>query len=205
MQIHLYTYDLPDNVFNGEPIAIDTETMGLCVHRDRLCLIQFSSGDGHCHLVHYPDAVYDQSPNVCRILNDRHQLKIFHYGRFDIAVLGKTFGIFPLNVYCTKIAAKLVRTFTDQHSLKALCRDLLGVYISKEEQRSYWGAPSLTSEQLRYASTDVFYLHNLKEVLDALLVREGRMQLAQACFDFLPYRAELDVLAYDFDIFSHTG
>ncbi|MDR1597653.1 MAG: ribonuclease H-like domain-containing protein [Holosporales bacterium] len=203
MQIHLYTYDLPDDVLNDGAIALDTETMGLQVHRDRLCLLQLSFGDGSCYLVHFPEPKYDCSPNVCRLLNDNKRLKIFHYGRFDIAVLKKTFNVRIRNVYCTKIASKLARTFTDRHSLKSLCKDLLNVDIVKHEQCSYWGADTLTPEQLNYASTDVLYLHILRDMLNALLIRESKMELAQACFDFLPYRAELDVLANDFDIFGH--
>lgn len=206
MQTHLYTYDLPDEIDLGNSIAIDTETMGLCHQRDRLCLIQLSAGDGHCYLVHFPTPCFTQSPNICRILADCHVQKIFHYGRFDIAALAKSFGIFTANVYCTKIAAKLVRTFTNQHSLKSLCWDLLGIELNKSEQTSDWGVSILSPEQLQYAGTDVLYLHNLKEKLDALLIREERMVLAQACFDFLPYRAKLDLLAgEDFNIFAHKS
>lgn len=206
MQTHLYTYDLPEDVLLGPEIALDTETMGLCPHRDRLCLLQLSAGDGHCHLVHFPHADFTKSPNLCRLLQDPHILKIFHYGRFDIAVLAKSFGFLIQNVYCTKIASRLVRTYTAQHSLKDLCRDLLGLELNKEEQTSDWGAASLTSEQLKYAGTDVLYLHNLKEKLDESLIRENRQEVAQACFQFLPFRAQLDLWAgTDFDIFAHKS
>jgi ribonuclease D len=210
MQIHLYTYDLSNNVFGKDSIsenmcsvAVDTETMGLNLHRDRLCLIQFSMGDGNCHLVHFPEPIYNESPNVCALLASSQIQKIFHYARFDVAMLKVAFGFAPQNVYCTKIASKLVRTFTNQHSLRALCRDLLNIEISKDEQCSDWGASTLTAEQLRYAGVDVLHLHALKNALDALLTREGRMQLAQGCFNFLPFQAELDVLGNTISIFDH--
>ncbi|MDR1208170.1 MAG: ribonuclease D [Holosporales bacterium] len=203
MRTYLHTYDIPDDVLFGNLIAVDTETTGLCLHRDRLCLVQFNCGDGAVHLVHFPDAVYDKSQNICNFLISEHVQKIFHYARFDIAFLAVTFGVFAKNVYCTKIASKIARTFSDQHSLKALCRDLLNIDISKTEQRSYWGAATLTPGQLDYASTDVLYLHNLKNMLDVILVKENRMALAQGCFDFLPLRARLDVLGGWHDIFEH--
>lgn len=206
MQTHLYTYDLPEDVDLGNIIAIDTETMGLRHHRDRLCLVQLSSGDGHSHLVHFPKAHYNMSPHLCRILGDANIQKIFHYGRFDIAVLMQAFGLTIENVYCTKIASKLVRTYTDKHSLKALCADLLGVILDKSEQISDWGSSILKPEQLNYAGNDVLYLHNLKEKLDVLLARENRMELAEACFRFLPYRAQLDLLVdEEWDIFAHKS
>ncbi|MDR2464575.1 MAG: ribonuclease D [Holosporales bacterium] len=204
MQTHLYTYDLPEDVLFSESVAIDTETMGLCVHRDRLCLMQFGAGDGNCYLVHFPQAQYNKSPNICKILKSDQILKIFHYGRFDIAVIAISFGIFPRNVYCTKIASKLVRTFTDRHSLKSLCYDLLGIEISKQSQSSDWGSSVLSQEQISYAGTDVLYLHNLKEKLDILLAREKRMDIAKACFEFLPYRVAIDIWAGEtYDIFAH--
>jgi ribonuclease D len=204
MQTHLYTYDLPDDVSFSDSVAIDTETMGLCIHRDRLCLMQFGSGDGNCYLVHFPQAQYDRSHNICKILKSDKILKIFHYGRFDIAVIALSFGIITQNVYCTKIASRLVRTFTDRHSLKSLCYDLLGIEIFKNAQTSDWGSPLLSSEQINYAGTDVLYLHSLKEKLDILLAREKRLDLAKACFDFLPHRATIDILAGEScDIFAH--
>lgn len=204
MQTHLYTYDLPEDVDLGTSVAIDTETMGLQHHRDRLCLVQLSSGDGHCHLVHFPKANYTQSPRLCRMLADEAVQKIFHYGRFDLAVLMQAFGIQISNVYCTKIASLLVRTYTSRHSLKDLCAELLGVVLNKEEQTSDWGKAILSQEQLTYAGQDVLYLHNLQEKLNALLLRENRMALAQACFAFLPTRAQLDLLVNEtWDIFAH--
>ncbi|MDR0631269.1 MAG: ribonuclease D [Holosporales bacterium] len=203
MQTYLYTYDLPSDVVDVKSVAMDTETTGLCLHRDRLCLIQFNCGDGVSHLVHFPEPIYDRSPNVCGLLTNGHVQKIFHYARFDVGVLGVAFGVFAKNVYCTKVASKLARTFTDQHSLKALCRDLLGVDISKNEQQSYWGASTLTPEQLKYASVDVLYLHELKKILDSILIREGRFDLAQGCFDFIPLVAQLDVSGGWHDIFDH--
>jgi ribonuclease D len=203
MRTYLHTYDLPDEVIDGDLIAIDTETTGLCLHRDRLCLIQFNCGDGAVHLVHFPEALYGKSPNVCEVLTNERVQKIFHYARFDIAFIAVAFGVFTKNVYCTKIASKIARSFTDQHSLKALCRDLLSIDISKNEQRSYWGASTLTPSQLDYASLDVLYLHNLKNILDMILTRENRMELAQECFSFLPLRAKLDILGGWHDIFEH--
>ncbi|GHS91152.1 3'-5' exonuclease [Alphaproteobacteria bacterium] len=204
MQTHLYTHDLPEDIDWGGSVAIDTETMGLQHHRDRLCLVQLSAGDGHCHLVHFPEPCFGQSPHLCKLLANDHLEKVFHYGRFDLAVLAKSFGIVPHNVYCTKIASRLTRTYTDRHSLKSLCADLLGIDVDKREQTSDWGGEVLSPEQLRYAGTDVLYLHAIKEKLDALLVRENRLALAQACFRFLPHRAELDLLAGEgFDIFAH--
>jgi ribonuclease D len=206
MQVHLFTYDLPEDVVIDRSVAIDTETMGLAYHRDRLCLVQLSVGDGNCYLVHFPKAEFGSSPNLSKLLANDNIQKIFHYGRFDIAVLAKSFGILTQNVYCTKIAAKLVRTFTDRHSLKSLCNDLLGISLNKEAQSSDWGSSMLSPEQLQYAGTDVLYLHNLKEKLDNLLVRENRVELANACFRFLPYRAMLDLMSGpEFDIFSHKS
>ena len=205
MQTHLFSYDLPEEVDLGLEIALDTETMGLCPHRDRLCLLQISAGDGNCYLVHFPQADFTQSPRLCKILRDPKVLKIFHFGRFDIAVLAHSFGFLLQNVFCTKIASRLARTFTARHSLKDLCRDLLGVELNKGEQTSDWGSPTLSSEQLRYAGTDVLYLHQLRDKLTDILIREDRLDIAQACFQFLPYRSKLDLMAgLEFDVFAHS-
>ncbi|MDR0625288.1 MAG: ribonuclease H-like domain-containing protein [Holosporales bacterium] len=204
MQLNLSSFDIPEGVDFGSSVAIDTETMGLYPHRDRLCLVQLSSGDGTCFLVHFPEPAFDQAHRLKKLLGDDSVQKIFHYGRFDLAVLMKSFKLHITNVYCTKIASKLVRTYTDKHSLKSLCKELLGIDIDKAQQSSDWGGEILSPEQLEYAGSDVLFLHNLKEKLDALLLREGRAELAQACFDFLPYRALLDTMASEeWDIFSH--
>ena len=203
MANHLYQNDLPDGLDLGPVVAIDCETMGLNPHRDRLCLIQMSGGDGNCHLVQIQKG-QTAAPNLVAMLEDPGVLKLFHFGRFDIAALYHTFGATTAPVYCTKIAAKMVRTFTDRHGLKNLLQELLGVDISKHQQQSDWGAASLTDAQLDYAATDVLYLHALKDKLDATLEREGRAELAQACFDFLPTRAKLDIAGWpDIDIFAH--
>jgi len=206
--IHLHRHDLPDGLSLGPIVAVDTETMGLRPHRDRLCLVQMSSGDGHAHLVQLiPPALGGRGfncPNMARLMADPAVIKLFHFARFDVAVLQHSLGITVAPSYCTKIAAKLVRTFTDRHGLKDLCKELLGVDLSKQQQTSDWGATELTSEQLAYAASDVLYLHRLWEKLDALLVREGRRQLAQECFDFLPTRGRLDLLGYEEpDVFHH--
>ncbi len=206
--IHLHRHDLPDGLSLGPIVAVDTETMGLRPHRDRLCLVQMSSGDGHAHLVQLiPQSLGGRGfdcPNLARLMADPATIKLFHFARFDVAVLQHSLGITVAPSYCTKIAAKLVRTFTDRHGLKDLCKELLGVDLSKQQQTSDWGATELTSEQLAYAASDVLYLHRLWEKLDALLVREGRRELAQACFDFLPTRGRLDLLGYeDPDVFHH--
>ncbi len=203
MTVHLHHGDLPAGLDLGKIVAIDTETMGLNPHRDRLCLIQLSSGDGDVHLVKYEPGV-PQSPNLVKILSDPTVLKLFHFGRFDIAVLGRAFGVTTAPVYCTKIASKLVRTYTDRHGLKELCRELLSVDISKQQQSSDWGAATLTQDQKNYAASDVLYLHKIKEELDRRLLRERRMEVAQACFNFLPSRAVLDLMGWpEIDIFSH--
>ena len=200
---HLYKGDLPDGLDLGPVVAIDCETMGLNPHRDRLCLVQLSSGDGHAHLVQVAQG-QTSAPNLERLLSDPHVTKLFHFGRFDIAVLLHTFGVSTAPVYCTKIASKLVRTYTDRHGLKYLLQELLGVDISKQQQSSDWGAPNLTSAQHDYAASDVLHLHSLKAVLDGMLAREGRTQMAQACFDFLPARARLDLDGWpETDIFAH--
>ena len=199
----LYQNDLPDGLDLGPVVAIDCETMGLNPHRDRLCLIQMSGGDGNCHLVQVAIG-QTEAPNLCRMLTNPDVLKLFHFGRFDIAALYNAFGALTAPVYCTKIASKLVRTFTDRHGLKVLLQDMIGVDISKHQQQSDWGAPTLTDAQLDYAASDVLYLHQLRAAFDVLLAREGRMELAQSCFDFLPTRAQLDLVGWpEIDIFAH--
>jgi ribonuclease D len=206
--ITLHQHDLPKNLNLGPLVAIDTETMGLNPHRDRLCLVQLSAGNGVAHLVQLIPASlgghgYD-APNLAALLADPAILKIMHFARFDVAVLQQALGITVAPTVCTKIAAKLVRTFTDRHGLKDLCREILGVEISKQQQTSDWGAPTLSPEQCAYAASDVLHLHALWARLDALLVRENRRDLAQACFDFLPARCRLDLLGYEeSDIFKH--
>lgn len=203
MTNHLHQGDLPDDLDLGPVVAIDSETMGLLPHRDRLCVIQLSSGDGNAHLV---QIAQDQTKatNLCKMLANPEQLKLFHFGRFDIAVMENRFGVRTSPVYCTKIASKLVRTYTDRHGLKNLTQELIGVDISKQQQSSDWGAKTLTQAQIDYAASDVLYLHRLKEELDIRLAREGRTDMAQACFDFLPHRATLDLMGWpDTDIFAH--
>ena len=203
MANHLYQGDLPDGLDLGPVVAIDCETMGLNPHRDRLCLIQMSGGDGNVHLVQVAKG-QTEAPNLCKMLTDPAVLKLFHFGRFDIAALHHAFGAVTAPVYCTKIASKLVRTFTDRHGLKYLLQDLVGVDISKMQQQSDWGAATLTNAQLDYAASDVLYLHRLKDALDQMLAREGRTQTAQACFDFLSTRALLDLQGWpEIDIFAH--
>ncbi|MEM6421311.1 MAG: ribonuclease D, partial [Pseudomonadota bacterium] len=187
----------------GAAVAIDTETMGLIPGRDRLCLVQLSAGDGTVHLVQIAPGQRD-ALNLARLIGDPAVLKLFHFGRFDIAMLAKAFGAVARPVYCTKIASKLVRTYTDRHGLRYLCNELIGVDISKQQQSSDWGAPELSEAQCDYAASDVLYLHRLKEVLDARLAREGRTELAEACFRFLPDRALLDLAGWpEQDIFAH--
>jgi len=199
----LHKGDLPDDLDLGPVVAIDCETMGLNPHRDRLCLIQMSGGDGNCHLVQVAPG-QSAAPNLCRMLQDPSVLKLFHFGRFDIAALYHAFGALTAPVYCTKIASKLVRTYTDRHGLKYLLQELLEVDISKHQQQSDWGAEALSAAQLDYAASDVLYLHRLKTALDARLAREGRSEIAQACFDFLPARAQLDLAGWpEHDIFAH--
>ena len=203
MANHLYQGDLPDGLELGPVVAIDCETMGLNPHRDRLCLIQMSGGDGECHLVQVALGQKD-APNLVRMLEDPNVLKLFHFGRFDIAALENAFGARTAPVYCTKIASKLVRTFTDRHGLKYLLQELCGVDISKHQQQSDWGAEELTEAQLDYAASDVLYLHQLKMRLDEMLAREGRTEMAAACFEFLPMRARLDLAGWpETDIFAH--
>ncbi|MGB1034241.1 MAG: ribonuclease D [Paracoccaceae bacterium] len=203
MTVHLHKGDLPDDLDLGSSVAVDCETMGLRPFRDRLCLVQLSSGDGSAHLVQITQG-QTHAPNLTRLLADPKVVKLFHFGRFDIAALFHAFGVVTTPVYCTKIASKLVRTYTDRHGLKNLLQELLGVDISKHQQTSDWGAPTLTQAQLDYAATDVLYLHRLRTILDARLAREGRTDTAQACFDFLPHRALLDLAGWpDEDIFAH--
>ncbi len=204
MTNHYYHQDLPDTLDLGDIVAIDCETMGLNPHRDRLCVVQLSGGDGHAHIVQIARA-QNEAPNLVRLLRDPAVLKLFHFGRFDIAVLLHTFGVLTAPVYCTKIASRLVRTYTDRHGLKNLLQELLDIDISKQQQSSDWGAEILTDAQLSYAASDVLYLHRLRLELEARLAREGRRDLAQSCFDFLPTRAQLDLLGWpETDIFAHS-
>jgi ribonuclease D len=199
----LHKNDLPDGLDLGRMVAIDTETLGLNPFRDRLCLAQLSAGDGVCHAVQFEVGQY-AAPNLKRLLTDPATLKIFHFARFDVAMFKRYLGVTTAPIYCTKIASKLVRTYTDRHGLKDLVKELLGVELSKEQQSSDWGAPNLTEKQLAYAASDVAHLHKLKEALDAMLVRESRTALAKACFDFLPTRADLDLAGWgEVDIFAH--
>ncbi len=203
MTVELYRGDLPSGLDFGDSIAVDTEAMGLNHTRDRLCLVQLSSGDGNAHLVQFEKDNYD-APNLKALLADPGVLKIFHFARFDVAIMKAYLGVDCRPVYCTRTASKLCRTYTDKHSLREICRQLLGVEISKQQQSSDWGAEVLTDDQLSYAAADVLYLHDLKEKLDAMLFREGRTQLASSCFDFIPVRASLDLEGWqDEDIFAH--
>lgn len=203
MAITLHKGDLPNDVVFEKSVAIDTETMGLQPARDRLCLVQLSSGDGSAHLVQIEKDNYD-APNLKALLTDKKVLKIFHFARFDLAVLKAYLGVECAPTYCTKIASKLTRTFTDRHGLREICKELLAVEINKQQQTSYWGAKDLTQEQLVYAASDVLHLHAIKEKLDAMLERENRTDLAQQCFNFLPTRVELDLRGWsEADIFEH--
>jgi ribonuclease D len=207
LRIEFHRHDLPAGLDLGSQVAVDTETMGLMLERDRLCLVQLSAGDGVCHLVQIPAVPAGQihkAPNLSRLLGDRAVTKLFHYARFDVAVIQRYLGVTTQPLYCTKIASKLTRTFTDRHGLKDLCRDLLGIELSKQQQSSDWGADELTQEQMRYAASDVAYLHALREKLDAMLARSGRTALAEACFAFLPTRAALDAGGWaEPDVFAH--
>jgi ribonuclease D len=203
MSISLHEEDLPGGVELGRVVAVDTETMGLRPARDRLCLVQLSAGDGNCHLVRFRGARYD-APNLGRLLGDPEIEKVFHFARFDLAILRRYLRVVARPVYCTKVASKLARTYTDRHGLKDLCQELLGIDLSKQMQSSDWGAAELSEAQLSYAANDVLHLHRLRERLSAMLERDGRMALARACFDFLPHRAELDLAGWaDDDIFSY--
>lgn len=199
----LYQHDIPSDLDLGPVVAIDCETMGLHPHRDRLCVVQMSGGDGNAHMVQVAKG-QTVAPNLCKMLTDPKVLKILHFGRFDIAALQNAFGVVTEPVYCTKIASKLIRTYTDRHGLKNLLQELLNVDISKQQQSSDWGSDTLTKAQLDYAASDVLYLHRLRTELNKRLIRENRMAIAQACFDFLPMRANLDLEGWpDVDIFSH--
>jgi ribonuclease D len=203
MKIKLHKNDLPDGLDLGASVAIDTETLGLNPFRDRLCLAQLSAGDGVCHAVQFEPGQY-AAPNLKKLLTDRKVTKLFHFARFDVAVFRRYLGVMTAPIYCTKIASKLVRTYTDKHGLKDLVRELLSVDLSKEQQSSDWGAPTLTEKQLAYAANDVAYLHRLREALDVMLARESRTELARACFQFLPARAQLDLAGWaESDIFAH--
>ena len=203
MAITLHKGDIPSGLSFGKSVAVDTETMGLNPARDRLCLVQLSSGDGNAHLVQLSAGDY-AAPNLKKLMTDTSVLKIFHFARFDIASLKAYLEIDVTPIYCTKIASRLARTFTDKHSLKELCRELMGVELSKQQQTSDWGADKLSDEQLAYAASDVLYLHKIKDKLDAMMEREGRLHLAQACFDFLPQRSNMDLGGWaDVDIFAH--
>jgi ribonuclease D len=202
MSINLYKNDIPADLDLGNIVAIDTETMGLLPSRDRLCLVQLSGGDGIAHIVQLTDPSYD-APNLKALLANPKVLKIFHFARFDVAIIKKYLGVDCAPVYCTKIASRLARTYTDKHGYAHVCRELLGVEVSKQFQSSDWGAAELSSEQLNYAANDVYYLHRIRDILNMMLVREGRMDLAQRCFDFLGTRAELDLNGWYGDIFEH--
>ncbi|MFT3729112.1 MAG: ribonuclease D [Terricaulis sp.] len=203
--VHLHRGDLPNDVsFNG-PVAVDSETLGLSLVRDPLCLVQLSDGGGEAHLVQLNRETY-YAPNLKRVLTDPAHLKLFHFARFDIAMFMRDLSIVTTPIYCTKIASKLVRTYTDRHGLKDLTKELLGRDLSKEQQSSDWGQPELSDAQLAYAASDVLHLHALKEKLDMMLAREGRTEIAQSCFDFLPTRAALDLAGWEeTDIFSHSN
>ncbi|MEO0400804.1 MAG: ribonuclease D [Pseudomonadota bacterium] len=204
MTNHLHISDLPDDLDMGPMVAIDCETMGLHPYRDRLCVVQLSSGDGNAHIVQIKLG-QTEAPNLCKLLTDPNVLKLFHFGRFDIAAMQNAFGAVTAPVYCTKIASRLIRTYTDRHGLKNLLQELLGIDISKQQQSSDWGADTLTDAQLDYAASDVLYLHRLRDELNIRLEREGRMAIAQACFDFLPMRANLDLAGWpETDIFAHS-
>jgi len=201
--IHVHRADLPEGLDFGGIVAVDTETMGLNFLRDRLCVVQLSAGDGVCHLVHFPQRDY-RAPRLKALLANAAVTKLFHFARFDLAVIRRNLGVVCRPVYCTKIASRMTRTFTDKHGLKELCKELLGIELSKEQQSSDWGSPVLSGEQIEYAARDVLHLHALHARLDAMLIREGRRNLAEACFRFLPVRAELDLAGWaDPDIFQH--
>lgn len=204
-EIRVHKGDLPDlKHYNVDQVAIDTETLGLQPHRDRLCVVQISPGDGTADVIQIAKGQKD-APNLVKLLSDPKITKIFHFGRFDLAVLALTFGVMPRPVFCTKIASKLTRTYTDRHGLKDLCSELIEVNISKQQQSSDWAAEKLSSAQVEYAATDVLYLHRLKAILEKRLVREGRAGIAESCFNFLPSRAELDLLGWpEVDIFAHS-
>jgi ribonuclease D len=204
MTVRLHRGDLPDLSAFGAVVAIDTETLGLQPHRDRLCVVQLSAGDGSADVVQIPRGAM-HAPNLIKLLTDRERTKLFHFARFDLAVLFHTFGVMPEPIYCTKVASRLARTYTDRHGLKDLAKELLNLELSKQQQSSDWGADALSDAQVAYAAADVLHLHALKERLDIMLQRESRMELAEACFRFLPTRARLDLLGFaEEDIFAHS-
>jgi ribonuclease D len=201
--VYLYHNDLPDNLTLSGDLAIDTETLGLHHTRDRLCVVQLSNGDGNAHLVHFEKPDYS-SPNLRKLLLNPNACKIFHFARFDIAALEHSFNIKLENIYCTKIASKLARTYSESHGLKELCKELLNIQLSKQQQSSYWGTAALSKEQLEYAANDVLYLHELRDKLNVILEREGRMEFLHKCLEFLPHRARLDLAGWsEIDIFIH--
>lgn len=203
MTVFYHQYDLPEDVSFGAEIAVDTEAMGLNNLRDRLCVVQLSAGDGDAHLVHFPEASYG-APRLKALLADESKEKLFHFARFDVAIIKHYLGVECTPLYCTKMASRLARTFTDRHGLRDLCRDLIGVELSKQQQSSDWGAADLTQEQQEYAASDVLHLHELKAKLDAMLVREGRAELARSVMDCIPARAQLDLEGWaELDIFAH--
>ncbi|MGB3454732.1 MAG: ribonuclease H-like domain-containing protein [Litorimonas sp.] len=203
MTIHLHKHDLPDGLDFGRAVAIDTETQGLSLVRDKLCLVQLSAGDGDAHIVQMDRDAYD-APNLKALVTDPEVVKIFHFARFDVAIMQRDLSVDTNGIFCTKIASGLVRTYTDRHGLKDLCKELLGVDLSKQEQSSDWAADELTDAQLEYAASDVLHLHRLRTILTARLIREGRLDVAQGCFDFLNTRCRLDLMGWDeVDIFSH--
>jgi len=203
MAVTLHKGDLPDGLSFGASVAVDTETMGLNPERDPLCLVQLSAGDGNAHIVQLDRATY-RAPNLRALMADQNVLKIFHFARFDVATIQRHLGVVTSPVYCTKLASKLVRTYTDRHGLKDLARELVNIDMSKQQQSSDWGAEKLTEAQLAYAASDVLYLHEIKSILDGMLAREGRTELAKACFAFLPVRAALDLAGWpEEDIFAH--
>ena len=205
MTVRFHEEDLPEGVLAPGPVAIDTEAMGLHPHRDRLCVVQIADGRGDEHLVRFGPRSDYAAPNLKAVLADQSRLKLYHFARFDLALMQRYLGVMAGPVYCTKTASRLVRTYTDRHGLKELVRELLGHEVSKQQQSSDWGAPTLSDAQMEYAATDVRYLHAMKEILDERLAREGRTQLAQACFDFLPHRARLDLAGWpEEDIFAHV-
>jgi len=204
MSVHFHKGDLPAGLDLGPAVAVDTETQGLSLVRDQLCVVQLSSGDGDAHVVQMDRSSYD-CPNLKALLSDADTVKILHFARFDVAMIRKYLGVTLAPVFCTKIASKLIRTYTDRHGLKDVTRELLGIELSKQQQSSDWGAADLSPAQLEYAASDVLHLHALREKLTAMLEREGRMALATECFDFLPARAELDLMGWDeTDIFAHS-
>ncbi len=201
---YIHKGDLPANVTLHGDLAVDTEAMGLNNQRDRLCVVQISDGNGDAHLVQFTPGEYN-APNLCKLLTDPSRVKIFHFARFDVSIMKKYLGILVNPVYCTRTASRLARTYTDKHGYKDICKELLGADISKQQQSSYWGTDTLSPEQVEYAASDVLHLHKLREKLNEMLAREGRMHLAQACFDFLPHRALLDLAGWEHeDIFAHS-